>query len=71
MDAGEVNTSIIDSKRRLPYLLHFSDRISLREELRTERVASRCRYPMHGNRYVDRVHSAALFGFPRIAVSGV
>lgn len=52
--------SIIDSKRRLLYLLSISERVGVVREVRTGHVALRCKYLTYGNRYVDRVHSAAL-----------
>jgi len=52
--------SIIDSKRRLLYLLSISERVGVVREVRTGHVALRCKYLTYGNRYVDRVHSATL-----------
>ena len=50
--------SIIDSKRRLLYLLSISERVV--REVRTGHIALRCKYLTYGNRYVDRIHSAGL-----------
>jgi len=57
---GIASVSIIDSKRRLLYLLSISERVGVVREVRTGHVALRCKYLTYGNRYVDRVHSAGL-----------
>jgi len=55
-----MSVSIIDSKRRLLYLLSISERVGVVREVRTGHVALRCKYLTYGNRYVDRVHSTVL-----------